>query len=134
MHLLVHAARDTVALGGCGRDRPHAFLDVVESLMEGARRPGVAAVGADLSGTGAVTFDNTSAVPVPSGSVDLKLVGGNGLIDKFIAMGLLPKDQAMGFRMMLAMFAKPGEGTDTLTSKIEFNKDGSILANGQRIQ
>ncbi len=94
----------------------------------------VAAVGADLSGTGAVTFDNTSAVPVPSGSVDLKLVGGNGLIDKFIAMGLLPKDQAMGFRMMLAMFAKPGEGTDTLTSKIEFNKDGSILANGQRIQ
>ena len=94
----------------------------------------VAAVGADLSGTGAVTFDNSSAVPVPSGSVDLKLVGGNGLIDKFIAMGLLPKDQATGFRMMLAMFAKPGDGADTLTSKIEFNKDGSILANGQRIQ
>ena len=61
-------------------------------------------------------------------------VWGNGLIDKVTKMGLVPQDQAMGARMMLGMFAKPGEGTDTMTSKIEFNADGSIMANGQRIQ
>ncbi|MBI1220214.1 MAG: DUF2125 domain-containing protein [Rhodobacteraceae bacterium] len=95
----------------------------------------VTAAGADLSGTGAVTFDNSQGpMPKPTGSVDLKLVGGNGLIDKLTKMGLVPQDQAMGARMMLGMFAKPGEGEDTMTSKIEFNADGSIMANGQRIQ
>jgi hypothetical protein len=95
----------------------------------------VKAAGADLTGTGAVTFDNSAGgVPKPTGSVDLKLTGGNGLIDKVTKMGLVPQDQAMGARMMLGMFAKPGEGADTMTSKIEFNADGSILANGQRIQ
>ena len=95
----------------------------------------VKVVGADLTGTGAVTFDNSAGgMPKPTGSVDLKLTGGNGLIDKVTKMGLVPQDQAMGARMMLGMFAKPGEGTDTMTSKIEFNADGSIMANGQRIQ
>lgn len=95
----------------------------------------VKAAGADLTGTGAVTFDNSAGpMPKPTGSVDLKLVGGNGLIDKLTKMGLVPQDQAMGARMMLGMFAKPAEGEDTMTSKIEFNADGSIMANGQRIQ
>lgn len=92
------------------------------------------AAGADLTGTGAVTFDNSAGpVPKPVGAVDLKLTGGNGLIDKLIKMGLIPQDQAMGFKMMLGMFAKPA-GDDVMTSKIEFKDDGSILANGQRIQ
>lgn len=92
-------------------------------------------VGADLTGTGAVTFDNNAGgMPKPTGAVDLTLTGGNGLIDKVTKMGLVPQDQAMGARMMLGMFAKPGEGADTMTSKIEFKADGSILANGQRIQ
>lgn len=98
----------------------------------------VTAVGAELTGTGDLTFDNAGVppggMPKPDGTVNLKLVGGNGLIDKLTKMGVVPQDQAMGARMMLGMFAKPGDGPDTMTSQIQFNPDGSILANGQRIQ
>lgn len=89
--------------------------------------------GAELSGTGKATLDNSGMPPKPVGSVDLKLVGGNGLMDKLVAMGLIPEDQAMGFRMMLGAFTVPA-GDDVLTSKIEFKDDGSISANGQRLQ
>ncbi len=99
----------------------------------------VSAVGAELTGNGAFTFDNTDlqtfdGMPAPDGSVDLKLTGANSLIDKLVAMGLLPEDQAMGARMMMGLFAIPGDGEDTLTSKIEVKSNGQILANGQRLQ
>ncbi|WP_347311992.1 DUF2125 domain-containing protein [Defluviimonas sp. SAOS-178_SWC] len=93
----------------------------------------VSAVGAELTGTGAMTFDNSAGMPMPIGAVDLQLVGGNGLIDKLVAMGFVPEDQAMGARMMMGLFAVP-TGEDTLTSKIEFKEGGSIFANGQQIQ
>lgn len=94
--------------------------------------------GADLSGTGDFTFDNTDqttvpGMPRPDGAANLKLVGGNALLDKLIAMGLLPAEQAMGVRMMMSAFGKM-EAEDTLTSKIEFTPDGQITANGQRIR
>lgn len=99
----------------------------------------VRAAGAELTGDGAFTFDNSDletfdGMPAPTGAVDLKLVGGNGLLDKLIAMGLVPEDQAMGMRMMMGLFAVPGEGEDTLTSKIEVTGDGQVLANGQRLK
>ncbi len=99
----------------------------------------VKAAGADLTGTGAFTFDNSDKVtfggaPKPTGAIDLKLVGGNALLDKLVQMGLMPEDQATGFRMMSGMFAKAGDGPDTLVSKIEITKDGQILANGQRLK
>ncbi len=93
----------------------------------------VSAAGAELTGTGAMTFDNSGPTPQPLGSVDMQLQGGNGLIDKLVAMGLLPEDQAMGARMMMGLFAVPS-GEDTLTSKVEFKEDGGIYANGQRVQ
>ena len=85
------------------------------------------------------TFDNTDlttfdGMPAPTGEVNLSLVGGNGLLDKLIAMGLVPEEEAMGMRMMMGMFAVPGDGEDTLNSKIEVKGDGQILANGQRIK
>ncbi|MEX0369015.1 MAG: DUF2125 domain-containing protein [Tateyamaria sp.] len=97
------------------------------------------AVGARLTGSGDFVFDNSDlttfdGMPRPEGAVDLKLVGGNGLIDKLVGMGLLPEDQAMGARMMMGLFAVPGEGEDTLNSKIEVNDQGHVLANGQRIR
>ena len=93
--------------------------------------------GAELTGNGALTFDNTDLVtyggmPAPTGKIDLKLVGGNTLMDKLVAMGLLPEDQVMGFRMMLSMFAN-ATGEDELTSTLEF-KDGGFFANGQQLQ
>ena len=48
-------------------------------------------------------------------------------------MGIVSEDEAMGFRMGLAMVAKPGPGPDELVSEIEF-KDGGLFANGQQLQ
>ena len=90
--------------------------------------------GAELTGNGDFSFNNSGPVPMPSGVVNLMLTGGNGLIDKLVGMGLLPEEQAMGARMMMSMFARPGDGPDTLVSTIEMNEDGSVLANGQRIR
>lgn len=95
--------------------------------------------GAELTGKGAFVFDNENleafgGVPAPEGAVDLSLVGGNGLLDKLIGMGLVAEDQAMGMRMMLGLFAVPGEGADTLNSTIEVTSDGQVLANGQRLR
>ncbi|MCK4711347.1 MAG: DUF2125 domain-containing protein [Marinosulfonomonas sp.] len=95
--------------------------------------------GADLTGTGGFTFNNDDletfgGLPAPTGAIDLKLTGGNWLMDDLVTMGLLPEDMAMGARMMIGMFAVVGEGEDTLTSKIEVTADGQVLANGQRLQ
>lgn len=95
--------------------------------------------GADLSGKGAFTFDHSGDMPgnpmgQPSGMIDLTLKGGMGLLDKLVTMGLVPQDQATGFKMMLGLFAKPGDAPDTMVSKIELTKDGQVLANGQRLK
>lgn len=90
--------------------------------------------GAELMGDGDFTFNNDMGVPMPAGVANLSLTGANALMDKLVVMGLLPQEQAMGARMMLGMFARPGEGEDSLVSTIEVNEDGSILANGQRIK
>ena len=90
--------------------------------------------GADLTGNAAFEFDNSVGMPMPAGIANLRLVGGNGLLDTLVGMGLVPEEQAMGARMMLGLFARPGEGEDTLESVIEMKEDGSITANGQRIR
>lgn len=99
----------------------------------------IRAVGAELTGEGDFAFDNSDmqsfgGMPAPEGELDLKLVGGNGLLDKLVEMGFVPEDQAMGARMMMGLFAVPGEGEDTLTSKIVVNEEGHVLANGQRLR
>jgi hypothetical protein len=99
----------------------------------------ISAVGADVTGTGAFTFDNSDTttfpgMPLPTGKLDLKIVGGNALLDRLVQMGVLPEDQAMGARMMMGLFARTVEGAeDTLTSTLEF-KEGGFFANGQRLQ
>lgn len=98
----------------------------------------VDAVGAVLTATGAFTFDNTDlqtfdGMPRPEGALTAELRGANALIDKLVAMGLLPEEQAMGARMMMGMFAV-NKGDDTLSSTIEVNRQGHVIANGQRIQ
>lgn len=95
--------------------------------------------GAELTGEGDFTFDNSDlesfgGMPAPLGGLDLRLVGGNALLDTLVSMGLVPQDQASGARMMMGLFARPGEGEDTLVSRIEVNEDGHVLANGQRLK
>ncbi len=122
---------DEAAMATLGEAPPgelHAF-DLTELRAKVA--------GAELTGSGALTFDNSDLVkfggmPVPTGKVDLKLVGGNGLLDKLVTMGLVTADDVMGARMMLSMFANAGAGEDELTSTLEF-KDKGFYANGQPI-
>lgn len=120
----------TAALGDAPPGQIDA-LDITELRLSAA--------GSELTGAGAFTFDNTDTVtfggvPTPTGKIDLKLVGGNGLLDKLAAMGLVPQDQVTGVRLMLSLFAQVTEGVeDTLTSTIEF-KDKGLYANGQRLQ
>jgi Uncharacterized protein conserved in bacteria (DUF2125) len=120
-----------------------------EVQMEGAEPPGqlntldlaqvlAKAAGAEVSATGGLTFDNTDlatfgGMPRPDGKITIGIKGVTQLVDNLIAIGLLTEDDAMGFRMGMAMFAKPGAGPDELTSEIEF-KDGGLFANGQRLQ
>lgn len=97
------------------------------------------AVGAEVSGNGAFRFDNSDKVtfdgmPKPTGKLNVSVVGANALIDKLVAMGFLPQEQAMGARMMMGLFGVPGQAPDTLNSVIEVNDQGHVLANGQRIR
>jgi len=99
----------------------------------------VEAAGAKLEGSGSFTFDNDDlqtfgGFPRPTGNVDLTINGANTLIDKLIGMGLLTSEDAMGARMMMSMFAVPGEGADSLKSSLTINEQGHVLANGMRIQ
>lgn len=95
------------------------------------------AAGADVSATGGLTFDNADrvtfgGVPKPAGTITVNIKGVQALIDNLIAMGLISDDDAMGFRMGLAMFARPGAAADELVSQLEF-RDGGLFANGQQI-
>ncbi|HEY9039462.1 MAG TPA: DUF2125 domain-containing protein [Roseovarius sp.] len=143
----------TLALEMTGKARVMANLmdpAQMEAVEEGTQVPAeldalsldrvlLRLAGAELTGEGDLTFDNTDKVsyggmPKPVGDIALKLTGANALLDKLVAMGLLPEEQVMGTRMMMSMFTVPGEGEDTLTSKIEFNEEGQVLANGQRLK
>lgn len=99
----------------------------------------IEAAGAKLGGSGAFTFDNDDlqtfgGFPRPNGEINVTLDGANTLIDKLIAMGLLTSEDAMGARMMMSMFAVPGDGPDSLKSTLTINDQGHVLANGMRIQ
>ena len=124
---------DQTAMDALGDAPPGELheLDVAELKLSAA--------GALLTGAGAFTFDNTDTVtypgmPMPTGKIDLKLTGGNGLMDKLLAMGLLTAEDVMGAKMMIAIVANAGpEGSDELTSTIEV-KDKVLSANGQPLQ
>jgi uncharacterized protein DUF2125 len=140
-----------IDLKGKARTLVDIFDPNIEEIMMSAETPPaelhavtlnnllVSAAGAELTGKGDFTFDNTDletygGMPAPSGTLDLKLVGINGLMDKLVAMGLIGDQEVMGARMGMGMLAVAGDGEDTLISNIEMTPDGQILANGQRIK
>lgn len=98
----------------------------------------VVGAGASVEGDGAFTFDNSDMTtfegfPRPEGKIDLRLKGLNTLIENLAKLGVVPSDQVMGARMMLGLFTTP-VGEDELTSTIEVNAEGHVIANGQRLQ
>jgi hypothetical protein len=95
----------------------------------------VTAVGASLTGAGAFTFDNTDlltfdGIPRPQGGLDLRLAGGNGLIGRLSQMGLLPQEQVLAAQTILGLFARPTGEPDVVTSRIEVDASGTLVANG----
>lgn len=91
--------------------------------------------GAELTGEGAFTFDNSdlqsfNGMPRPEGTANLRLVGGNGLLERLAEMGLVPQDKVMMVRMMTGMLARPGPGADELLSEIVVDEEGKVLING----
>lgn len=102
-------------------------LDVTQVLAKAA--------GAQIAGTGALTFDNDNlqalgGLPAPTGKITFTLTGINALMDALVALGLVPEEELMSVRMGLAMLARPGAGPDELISDIEF-KNGALTINGQ---
>lgn len=95
--------------------------------------------GAELTGQGAVVFDNDDmtvyeGMPKPVGDVAFKLTGANTLIETLVDMGLIGPEQMMMARMGLGAVAVPGEGDDVLKSEIEFTEEGGLIANGNRLK
>jgi hypothetical protein len=91
------------------------------------------AVGASALVTGALTFGDDPSQP--AGSMTGDFSGIDALLDTLVTMGLLPQEQLMGTRMMMAMFARPVDGDpNRLRTEMEFRDDGSIFANGQQVK
>ncbi len=94
----------------------------------------LSAVGAKISASGSLKPSEAGGIEEPIGTLNARYEGLNGLMDKLGSMGLVPEEQIASARMMLAMFARPGEGTDVLTTDIEFKEGGSVFANGQQVK
>jgi hypothetical protein len=89
--------------------------------------------GATLTGTGSASFA-PGPVPMPVGSVDLQLSGGNALLDTLETAGIVPVEQLALVRGLLGAFARPGATPDTLQSTIQFTEGGGVTANGVPLQ
>lgn len=145
----------TLRLGLTAKVR--SFVDVFDfadltARMEAGEVPGevheltlteleLAAAGARIAGTGAVSFDNEDLAtyggfPKPAGSFNFLVLGANGMMDNLVKLGLLKDQDVMGARMMMGMVTKPDPeaGDDALRSHIELTGEGHILANGMRLK
>jgi hypothetical protein len=94
--------------------------------------------GAELTGSGAFTFDMTDLVsfdgiPAPVGTVRLALSGGNAFLDAVGRLGMFGPEELMGIRMGLGMFGRP-VGPDQIESVIELTPGGGLAVNGMRLQ
>ena len=94
----------------------------------------IEALGARASGTGQVDLNLDGDIPTPEGNASLRLEGVNMLLSALVDSGLLPESTAIGAQLMITLFTQPGAGEDVLTTDFEVRRDGSVLANGQRIR
>lgn len=91
------------------------------------------ALGAQAEVTGDLRLPE--GAPQPVGTIKGEFTGVNALLDKLVSAGLVPQEQMMAARMMVAMFARPvADNPDQLQTEVEFREDGAILANGQQVK
>lgn len=137
-----------IALSGTAAIRPEALEPGWKPRSEGdlpldiwslsIDELGLSGLGAALTGTGALDFDNSDRVtfdglPAPTGMLRFAATGVNGLIDRMARANLISPDELMPLRFGLAFIAKPGDGPDTLTSTVEF-RDKSLVLNGIKLR
>lgn len=95
----------------------------------------LSAVGASFDSSGELRVPESGDMTQPVGTLNARIEGVNGLIDRLVQLGVLNSDEVAGYRMMLAMFARPApEGGDALVSEFEFREGGEIFANGQQVK
>ncbi|WBU52937.1 DUF2125 domain-containing protein [Paracoccus sp. SCSIO 75233] len=95
----------------------------------------LSAVGVNLGLTGDIELPEGGPMPTPVGIISGRVEGLNALLDTLVSAGMVPQDQMMGMRMMMAMFVKQDPSdANVMTSEIEFRESGEILANGQRVK
>lgn len=95
----------------------------------------LSAVGASFDSSGELRVPEGGDKTQPVGTLNARLEGVNALIDRLVQLGVVGSEEVAGYRMMLAMFARPApEGGDALVSEFEFREGGEIFANGQQVK
>ena len=109
----------------------HAPVDVRSLGLSELR---IKVAGVEVTGDAAFAFIRRHEAPWPVGSAELTVTGAGRLLDGLVELGLVPDLQALGIRGMLEALAQPGDGPDDFGLTIKTGEDGSVVANGQRIQ
>ncbi|MDP5086353.1 MAG: DUF2125 domain-containing protein [Yoonia sp.] len=138
-----------IALAGKAKSLYDMFDPAQQDAFENAEMPfelsevtletlNIDAAGAQVSGSGAFTFDNTdmqsfAPLPRPEGEARVEITGFNGLLDNLVAMGLVPEQDVMGARMMVGMFAR-ATGDDQMETSVEIDAGGQVRVNGNRVR
>lgn len=110
-------------------------VDLLSISLDELRLSGL---GVDLSGRGALAFDNSDLVTfdglaAPTGTLAFTATGVNALLDRVVAAGLFPAEDLTGLRFGLAFIAKPDTQPDSLTTQIEF-RDKGLYLNGVKMR
>jgi len=99
----------------------------------------VQALGATAEGTGALDFDYPSeesmfGLPLPEGVVDIKISGLVPVLEALSEAKLIQERELDAARFFMALFLEPAGDDGAFKTRIEANKEGEVLANGQRIR
>ena len=95
----------------------------------------VAIADAEVEASGRLTLHSSPVgTTLPVGQIEVMLTGVTRLLERLAQAGILPQERAMGTRMMLNMFATPGDAEGQLVSTIRFAEDGSVFVNDQQVR
>lgn len=121
-----------------GQDAPDAGEEMdnpFEPTEVAINKFAISALGASVDASGELKVPEGGSADQPVGAVRARLDGVNGLIDRLVQMGVIAPDEVAGYRLMLAMFARPApEGDDALVAEFEFRENGQVFANGQQVK
>lgn len=125
------ATESEPAADAAAEEMPSPFEPVQIAINKFA----IEALGASVDASGELAVPEGGNPDQPVGAVNARFEGVNGLIDRLAQMGVIAQEEVAGYRLMLAMFARPvPEGGDALTAEFEFREGGQIFANGQQVK